>query len=102
MGGNHSRNKGKAGEREVAQLLRIAGFDARRGFQSRAGTDECAVEGIDEVRDVGSFGGFAAEFVVAVCLPVGGMGQARARRGSGQRGQQVAAITEQDHKFGYP
>ena len=48
MGGNHSRNKGKAGEREVAQLLRIAGFDARRGFQARAGTDECDVEGIDD------------------------------------------------------
>jgi Holliday junction resolvase len=45
MGGKHSRDKGKRGEREVAQLLRIAGFDTRRGMQSRAGTDECDVEG---------------------------------------------------------
>ena len=46
MSGKSSRDKGTRGEREVAQRLRIAGFDARRGFQSRAGTDECDVEGL--------------------------------------------------------
>ena len=46
MSGRRSRDKGKRGEREVVQAMRIAGFDARRCFQSRAGTDECDVEGL--------------------------------------------------------
>jgi Holliday junction resolvase len=37
--GAMSRNKGKAGEREVAELLTAEGFEARRGVQYRGGTD---------------------------------------------------------------
>tara|TARA_Y100001963_G_scaffold93365_4_gene128518 strand:- start:3472 stop:3819 length:348 start_codon:yes stop_codon:yes gene_type:complete len=44
MSGRRSRTKGKAWEREVAQLLRRFWVDARRGFQSRAGDDEADVE----------------------------------------------------------
>lgn len=43
--GKASREKGKRGEREVVKALRIAGFDCRRGWQSRQGTDEADVEG---------------------------------------------------------
>lgn len=45
--GRSSREKGKRGEREVVTALRMVGYDARRGFQSRAGTDECDVEGTE-------------------------------------------------------
>lgn len=34
-----SRNKGKAGERELAALLTAEGFEARRGVQYRGGND---------------------------------------------------------------
>lgn len=44
-----SRNKGKVGEREVAQLLRDHGFDARRGVQFQGGPDSPDVIGIDGV-----------------------------------------------------
>lgn len=39
MGGKHSREKGKRGEREVAELLRENGFMARRGQQFKGGPD---------------------------------------------------------------
>lgn len=49
MTGRLSRRKGKRGEREVATLLREAlpwfANAVRRGWQSRAGDDECDVEG---------------------------------------------------------
>jgi Holliday junction resolvase len=35
MGGLTSRLKGQRGEREVAEILRRHGFQARRGFQAR-------------------------------------------------------------------
>ena len=35
--GKMSRDKGKAGEREVAELIRSYGFEARRGQQHRGG-----------------------------------------------------------------
>jgi len=35
----NSRNKGKVGEREFAEVLRAHGFDARRGQQFAGGTD---------------------------------------------------------------
>ena len=35
----HSKNKGKAFEREVAEFLRRYGFEARRGIQFRGGQD---------------------------------------------------------------
>ena len=35
----NSRNKGKVGEREFAEVLRTHGFDARRGQQFAGGTD---------------------------------------------------------------
>ena len=35
--GKMSRDKGKAGEREVAELIRSYGFEARRGQQYRGG-----------------------------------------------------------------
>lgn len=37
--GKLSREKGKAGEREVVSLLRAYGFEARRGQQFRGGPD---------------------------------------------------------------
>lgn len=43
--GKSQRDKGKRGEREVATLFRERGWDVRRGWQSRAGTDQCDVEG---------------------------------------------------------
>jgi hypothetical protein len=43
----HSRRKGKVGEREVANAIRLTlGLDAHRGCQARAGTDTCDVEGV--------------------------------------------------------
>ena len=45
--GRPSRDKGKRGEREVAAILRAAGFDGvRRGWQSRAGSDDPDVIGL--------------------------------------------------------
>ena len=45
--GRPSLDKGKRGEREVAAILRAAGFDAvRRGWQSRAGSDDPDVIGL--------------------------------------------------------
>ena len=35
----NSRQKGKVGEREFAALLRVQGFDARRGVQFCGGVD---------------------------------------------------------------
>jgi Holliday junction resolvase len=35
----HSKNKGKRFEREVAEILRQHGFEARRGVQFRGGQD---------------------------------------------------------------
>lgn len=40
MSGLTSRHKGQRGEREVADILRKYGHDARRGFQSRGGKEE--------------------------------------------------------------
>lgn len=37
--GRRSRDKGKAGERELARLLTAEGFEARRGAQHRGGDD---------------------------------------------------------------
>ena len=39
MGKINSNTKGKVGEREVAQLLREYGFEARRGVQYSGGSD---------------------------------------------------------------
>jgi hypothetical protein len=45
-GGRYARNKGKRGEREVATILRAHGYDVRRGWQSRAGSDDADVIGV--------------------------------------------------------
>lgn len=45
--GKMSRNKGKVGEREVAELLRAAGYPARRGIQFAGGPDSPDVVGLD-------------------------------------------------------
>ena len=37
--GKMSKDKGKVGEREVAELIRSYGFEARRGQQNRGGSD---------------------------------------------------------------
>ena len=42
-----SRDKGKVGEREVAELLRSHGFPARRGQQFRGGPGSPDVIGLD-------------------------------------------------------
>lgn len=42
-----SRNKGKVGEREVAELLRAHGINGRRGVQYRGGADSPDVLGLD-------------------------------------------------------
>ena len=45
--GKMQRNKGKTGEREVAAILRDAGFaDARRGAQYHGGPDSPDVDGL--------------------------------------------------------
>ena len=49
MGGRMSRNKGKRGELEVAQLLRDHGIPARRGVQYAGGNDSPDVVGLDGV-----------------------------------------------------
>jgi hypothetical protein len=43
--GLYQRMKGKRVERAVAELIRRVFPDAKRGFQSRAGTDQCDIEG---------------------------------------------------------
>lgn len=43
--GMMSRRKGKTGEREVAELLRLHGYDARRGVQHQGGPDSPDVIG---------------------------------------------------------
>ena len=40
MGGKKSRNKGHAFEREIARVFRPYFPDAKRGFQTRGGTNE--------------------------------------------------------------
>jgi Holliday junction resolvase len=45
--GRMSREKGKRGEREVAQLLRDHGIPARRGVQYQGGPDSPDVTGMD-------------------------------------------------------
>lgn len=47
--GRMSRNKGKVGEREVAELLRQAGYPARRGVQYQGGADSPDVVGLGGV-----------------------------------------------------
>lgn len=42
---SHSRRKGQRGERELGHLIRHLYPEAKRGFQSRAGSDQCDVEG---------------------------------------------------------
>jgi Holliday junction resolvase len=44
--GAKSRNKGKVGEREVAELLRQHGIPARRGVQFQGGADSPDVVGL--------------------------------------------------------
>lgn len=44
--GKMSRNKGKAGERELARILREHGYDARRGVQYHGGADSPDVVGL--------------------------------------------------------
>lgn len=44
--GGMSRNKGKAGEREVANILRNRGYDAHRGVQYHGGPDSPDVVGL--------------------------------------------------------
>jgi hypothetical protein len=43
--GKAQRDKGKRGEREVAEALRAVYPDAKRGWQSRAGSDAPDVDG---------------------------------------------------------
>ena len=47
--GKASRDKGKRGEREVAELLRDHGIPARRGVQYAGGADSPDVVGLDGV-----------------------------------------------------
>jgi hypothetical protein len=47
--GKASRDKGKRGEREVAELLRGHGIPARRGVQYAGGNDSPDVIGLDGV-----------------------------------------------------
>ena len=42
--GKRSRDKGQRGEREVAEVLRRYGVEAKRGYQARGGSDEADVE----------------------------------------------------------
>lgn len=48
--GKKSRDKGKRGERELAELIREFGLEARRGVQFRGGEDSpdvvCEIEGV--------------------------------------------------------
>ena len=47
--GKMSREKGKRAEREVAELLRQAGYPARRGVQYAGGNDSPDVVGLDGI-----------------------------------------------------
>lgn len=47
--GKRSRDKGVRGEREVAAILRAAGYDAHRGAQHRGGPDSPDVDGLPGV-----------------------------------------------------
>lgn len=47
--GKTSREKGKRGEREVANLLRSYGYDAHRGVQYKGGKDSPDVVGLPYV-----------------------------------------------------
>jgi Holliday junction resolvase len=47
--GKASRDKGKRGEREVAAILRDAGYDCRRGVQYHGGADSPDVVGLPGV-----------------------------------------------------
>lgn len=42
----NSRNKGKGGELEAARVLRLYGYDARRGQQYKGGADSPDVVGV--------------------------------------------------------
>lgn len=44
MGGRSSRTKGKVGEREVVAFFKRYGFEAKRGWQSREGSEQADVE----------------------------------------------------------
>ena len=48
MSGSRSRNKGARGEREVANILRAAGYDVNRTNQSD-GAHSCDVDGVPGV-----------------------------------------------------
>ena len=61
----YSRNKGKRGELEVAELIREFGFEARRGQQFKGGAESADVEhnipGVHvEVKRVEAFGLYQA------------------------------------------
>lgn len=47
--GKTSRDKGKRGEREVARILRDAGYDCHRGVQYHGGPDSPDVVGLNGV-----------------------------------------------------
>lgn len=49
MSGKRSRNKGKAGERELAKLLRNLGFDTRRGQQYCGANGDADVVGLPNI-----------------------------------------------------
>jgi Holliday junction resolvase len=62
--GKMSRDKGKAGEREVAALLRAYGFAGQRGVQYQGGKDSADVLGLPgwhiEVKRVEAFNLYTA------------------------------------------
>ena len=47
--GKRSRDKGARGEREVAAILRAAGYDAHRGAQHKGGPESPDVDGLPGV-----------------------------------------------------
>lgn len=49
MPGKRSRDKGKVGERELANVLRRYGYDAHRGVQYHGGSDSPDVVGLPDV-----------------------------------------------------
>ena len=71
--GKMSRDKGKVGEREVAELLRDHGFAGARGVQYRGGPDSPDVVGLPgyhiEVKRVESFNLYNAFAQAAVEKP---------------------------------
>lgn len=77
--GRKSRAKGKAGELEVAALLRAHGFDGKRGAQFKGGIDSPDVAGLPghhiEVKRVEDFRPYdaleqAERDAGGVCVPV--------------------------------